>query len=321
MFDYFLLIAGLGLLLVGGDITVRGAVGLAEKLSIPPLIIGLTIVSFGTSAPELFISLNAALEGAGGLAVGNVVGSNIANVLLVLGVPALFRAYVCKEDGISRNLVTMLSVTIVFMGMLYKRSLEFFDGAILFGLLVLYLYSQFRTARKARKNGNGDSVGNDPADYSDEVDDVPESAMSIAFLLIVGLALLPIGAELTVSSATNLAKAWHVSDAIIGLTIVALGTSLPELATTLMAVLRNNSSVALGNIVGSNIFNIAAILGLTALITPLPVSDRIVSIDMWVMLAAALVVSLLAHYGKTLRLGGGLVLVASYCAYVVLVFV
>ncbi len=143
MTEYLILIAGLICLVIGGDVLVRGAVGLAEKLSIPPLIIGLTIVSFGTSAPELFISIKAALNGAGGLAVGNVVGSNIANVLLVLGIPALISSCVCKEEGIGRNLLVMLGITVVFMGMMIKGRLEIYDGIILFVLLLLYLYSQF----------------------------------------------------------------------------------------------------------------------------------------------------------------------------------
>ena len=320
MMDYLTLLAGLVLLLFGGDLLVRGAVGLAEKLAIPPLIIGLTIVSFGTSAPELFISIQAVLGDAGGLAIGNVVGSNIANVLLVLGVPALFVPCVCKEDGIGRNLLVMLGVTIVFMGMLLKGRLEFYDGAILFALLLLFLYSQFRQAADARKavraeNGR-DNSEHGLADYHDEIETVPHRWWVIGTLLMAGIIMLPFGADFTVRAASNIAKAWHVSDEVIGLSVVAIGTSLPELATTLMAVMRSNVSVALGNVVGSNIFNITAIMGITALVSPLDVGGNILTIDMWVMLAATVLIALLAHYGKTIRFAGGLAMSLAYCGYI-----
>ncbi len=316
MMDYFVLIAGLALLLVGGDVLVRGAVGLAEKLSIPPLIIGLTIVSFGTSAPELFISVKAALEGAAGLAVGNVVGSNIANVLLVLGVPAVIYPCVCKEDGIGRNLLVMLGITIVFMGMMLNGRIEIYDGVILFTLLVLYLYSQFRNATKIRKELKSVANGEDFTDYQSEMDSIPARGWVIGLLLVSGLILLPLGADFVVHSASEIAHSWNVSDEVIGLTVVAIGTSLPELATTLMAVFRKNASVALGNVVGSNIFNIAGIMGITAIIKPLPVGGNIVQIDMWVMLATSLLILLLAHYGKTIKFSGGLIMSLIYCSYI-----
>jgi cation:H+ antiporter len=305
MMDYLILFAGLALLLVGGDILVRGAVGLAEKLSIPPLIVGLTIVSFGTSAPELFISLKAAFNGAAGLAVGNVVGSNIANVLLVLGLPAAIYPCVCKEEGIGRNLLVMIGITIVFMGMMVNGNLEAYEGAILFSLLVLYLYSQFRNATKIRADQNGD-----------EVENTPISGWVIGLLLVSGLILLPIGADFIVGSASRIARSWNVSDEVIGLTVVAIGTSLPELATTLMAVFRNNVSVALGNVVGSNIFNIAGIMGITAMVVPLQVGGNIVQFDMWVMLATSALVMFLAHFGKTIRFTGGMAMTLIYCAYI-----
>ncbi len=314
MMDYLILVAGLALLLVGGDILVRGAVRLAEKLSIPPLIVGLTIVSFGTSAPELFISLKAAFEGAAGLAVGNVVGSNIANVLLVMGLPATIYPCVCKEEGIGRNLLVMIGITIVFMGMMVDGNLETYEGAILFALLVLYLYSQFRNATKIRAGQNG--TANDVTDYHDEVESTPTRGWVIGLLLISGLILLPIGADFIVGSASRIARSWNVSDEVIGLTVVAIGTSLPELATTLMAVFRNNVSVALGNVVGSNIFNIAGIMGITAMVIPLEVGGNIVQFDMWVMLATSALILFLAHFGKTIRFAGGLAMTLIYCAYI-----
>lgn len=313
--EYALLLSGLVLLLIGGDTLVRGAVGLAEKFAIPPLIIGLTIVSLGTSAPELFISVKAALDGAAGIAIGNVVGSNIANIMLVLGLPAIVRCILCDEKGIGKNLLVVLAITIVFMGMLAKGSLSRLDGSILLGLLALFLYDQYRTASNAR---SGSKVNKN---YHDEVDHIPSQNWMIGILLVGGLIALPLGAELTVSSSVTIANTWGVPDEVIGLTILAIGTSLPELATTLMSVIRNNSSVALGNIVGSNIFNIVAIMGTTALIQPMAVGGHLISLDMWVMFAATLLLAGLAHYkfkiGK--RIGGAMVF--AYVTYVYMAFV
>ncbi len=315
MYDYIFLAAGLAVLLVGGDLLVRGAVGLAEKLAIPPLIIGLTIVSFGTSAPELFVSVKAVLDGVGGLAVGNVVGSNIANVLLVLGLPALIHATCCQEEGIGRNILVMLGLTVVFMGMLLKGSLERYDGVILLVLLSLFLWEQYRSARSAR------SIAKVELDYHDEVPTIPTRMHVVAISLIAGLMMLPFGANLIVDSATSIASTWNVPDEIIGLSIIAIGTSLPELAASMMAVLRGKASVALGNIVGSNIFNIAAIMGVTAAIKPISVGPHIVQVDMWVMLAVSLLIAALAHYHKTIATAGGLAMVAAYAGYIVLAFV
>lgn len=315
MLNYLWLTIGLILLLVGGELLVRGAVGLAEKLKIPPLIIGLTIVSFGTSAPELFISVGAVLDGVGGIALGNVVGSNITNVMLVLGLPAMTMAILCDEEGISKNLVIMLAITIIFMGMMAKGSLERWDGIILLGLLVMFLYDQLRAARKAR----ADAV--QTTDYHDEVSAIPTSGWVIGGLLVAGIAALPIGAEFTVNAATIIAKSWHVSDEVIGLTILAIGTSLPELSTTLMASIRKSSSVALGNVVGSNIFNIAAIMGITVTIKPIIVTDHIIGLDMWVMLGSTVLLVLLAHYKKLIDFKKGAAMTIAYCIYVYLAFV
>jgi len=315
MVDYIFLIGGLIALLVGGDILVRGSVGLAEKLNIPPLIIGLTVVSFGTSAPELFISVKAAINGAGGIAVGNVVGSNITNVMLVLGLPAVLQAIVCDEKGISKNLAIMLGVTIVFMAFLAKGSLSRLDGFVLVGLLALFLYDQLRAARNAR----ADAVKT--TDYHDELENIPTKGWVIGTLIAVGIIILPVAAGVTVDAATTIAKSWQVSDEVIGLTILAIGTSLPELATTLMAITRNNNSVALGNIVGSNIFNILAIMGVTVIIQPIEVGGHIVNFDMWVMLATALLLAFLAHYKHTVGKFRGLAMTTAYCGYVYAAFV
>ena len=310
MLDYLILIGGLALLVVGGDILVRGAVGLAERLHVPPLIIGLTIVAFGTSAPEMFVSVQAALEGAGGIAIGNVVGSNIANVLLVLSLPSLIRRTDCKEEGNGKNLLVMLGLMVVFMGMMSKGSMQRYDGIILLIILSLFLYDQYRSATDHRRRRQPTH------DYHEDVENIPTSQFSIWAMLIGGLITLPIGAELTVFGATSIALEWGVSEEVIGLTIVAIGTSLPELATSLIAVWRKSLSVAIGNVVGSNIFNIAAIMGVTAAIIPVPVADRVIYADMWMMLAASLLLVGLAHYNIAIGRRIGLAMFTTYAIYI-----
>lgn len=310
MFDYILLLVGLVLLLVGGDWLVRGSVGLAEKLKVPPLIIGLTIVSFGTSAPELFVSVNSALSGADGIAIGNIVGSNIANVLMVLGVPAIFWAMKCDEKGIGRNILMMIGVSVLFIGMMQKGSLTRFDGLVLIFILLLFLFEQFKSAKKARKTTE------EKFDYHDEVDNIPSSYREIFITLIIGFIFLPIGAELTVNAAILIAKYWGIAHEVIGLTVVAIGTSLPELATTLMAMKRGNSSIALGNIVGSNIFNIALIMGVTTIIKPISVTSHIFGFDVWVMLGTSILLGIFAYLKLNVTKGLGFGMVACFAAYI-----
>lgn len=308
MLTYFLLVVGLAILVIGGDILVRGAVSVAEKFSISPLIIGLTIVSLGTSAPELFISVQAALAGSGGLAIGNVVGSNIANILLVLGLPALIAAQGVKEDGIIRNIIVMLVITVVFMGMLATGSMGFLYGLILIALLSLFLWDQYQSAIKSKE----------VPDYHDEVGPGPSTPLLAFVYLIIGIALLPVGAHLTVTSAQTIALNWGLSEEAIGLTVVAIGTSLPELAASMMAVIRGNSDLAIGNVVGSNIFNISAIMGVTLIIAPIEVGAHMINIDMWVMLAVSLLLGAIAYYKDAITRWMGLVMLGLYTSYIAL---
>ncbi|MEM7215714.1 MAG: calcium/sodium antiporter [Pseudomonadota bacterium] len=307
MLDFLLLVLGLTVLVVGGDVLVRGSVAIAERLMIPPLIIGLTIVSLGTSAPEMFISVQAALQGSGGLAIGNVVGSNIANVLLVLGLPALIHAQSCADKGISRNILAMIGITVVFMGMLAKGYMNWIDGAILLVLLGLFLFDQYLTTKKQKPE--------DVHDYHEDVPPLPSNVLVSIGLLAAGIILLPIGAWLTVDAARAIAGSLGVSDEIIGLTIVAVGTSLPELAASLMAVLRGSSSVAIGNVVGSNVFNIAAIMGVTTLIASVDVGAHLIYVDMWVMLGASLLLGWLAWHKKRISRRSGVIMMVAYVAF------
>ncbi|MGI9364714.1 MAG: calcium/sodium antiporter [Rhizobiaceae bacterium] len=307
MLTYFLFCLGLVLLLAGGDWLIKGAVGLAEKFNISPLIIGLTIVALGTSAPELVISLQAALAGSGELAVGNVVGSNIANVFLVLGVPAIMSRIGGNEDALNGTLFFLTGVTVIFMLQMAFEPLSRLDGVILLTCLVIFLSIQFMKARRAEEPEE---------DYHDEIGNVPKSAKVIALLMGLGLIALPVGATITVDAAVEIARRWTVPEEVIGLTIVAIGTSLPELATGIMAARHNNTSVALGNVVGSNLFNIAAIMGATAFIAgDVAVGNHIIGFDMWVMLLATVLLVGLAMFRLSIGRTGGLLLTGAYLAY------
>ena len=308
MLVYALFALGLIGLLFGGDFLVKGAVGLAQRVGISPLIVGLTIVAFGTSAPELLISLDAALKGSGGLAVGNVVGSNIANVLLVLGVPALISQVECGQKGVGRTIFFLVAVTLLFVFQMSDGTLSRLDAGILLALLVVYLVQQ---GLQARSEANGDLA----AELEEEVGEVPREGWRVAAYLIGGLVLLPVGARLTVDSAIEIAEALGVTQEVIGLTVVALGTSLPELATGIMAARQNESSVAIGNVVGSNFFNIAAIMGITGLIVPLPVEGHMMAFDVWVMLATTGLLAAVAFSSACIGRWSGLILALLYAAY------
>lgn len=313
MISFAILIAGLALLLFAGDYLVRGAVALAEKLGISPLIIGLTIVALGTSAPELVVSLKAAFNNASGISIGNVVGSNIANVLLVLGAPALIKPVACKEAGLGFSLAIMAILTVILMVMMTSGWLSHLDGLVLLSILGIFLVWQFRTARKAR-------VEQPFGDYHDEIVEVPSQNSRVAAYLLFGMIGLPIGASLTVHGAVDIARMLGVSEAVIGLTIIAIGTSLPELVTTVMAAWRGSGAVAIGNVVGSNIFNIAGILGITSIVHPLVVPGRIVYLDMWIMAAVTILLIVLALGSRPITRTGGSVMLALFVGYIVLVF-
>ena len=303
------LVAGLAALVYAGDKLVVGAVALAERLRISPLVIGLTIVAFGTSAPELFVSLSAAFDGQPGLSIGNVVGSNVANVLLVLGAPALINAVNCHEDGVEVSNWAMVGLTALFMVFLATGTIGRLEGAVLFALLLAFIAYQLQAARKGRL----------PApSYEDEVEVGSLSKRGITIALLIGIVGLAIGSELTVYGASGIARAFNVSEAVIGLTVVAIGTSLPELVTTVTAAIKKSNEVAIGNVIGSNIFNIASIMGITALIVPLDVDPRLISTDMWVMAATTALLVVLTLMKGTIGRWGGAAMLAAYAGYLAL---
>ncbi|MBO6638303.1 MAG: calcium/sodium antiporter [Roseitalea sp.] len=317
LFDIAMLVAGLVLLVFAGDYLVKGAVGLAENLGIPALIIGLTIVAFGTSAPELFVALQSALTGVPDIATGNVVGSNIANVLLVMGLPALFSPIHANQRGLSRNVAIMLVFTVAFMWLISDGMLSRLEAMGLFGGLVVFIIAQAIRARQAIAEADEEEV---PGDYHDEIGEAPHGPLMITVFLVGGIIGLPIAAHFTVTGASGIAGAFGVSEAAIGLTIVAIGTSLPELATTLSAAMRREADVALGNIIGSNIFNLAAIMGITGMVVAVPVSPDIIIRDNWVMLATSLLLATICFARITTGKVLGAAMLTGYVAYVVMVF-
>lgn len=316
--DYITLVVGIALLLLGGDFLVRGAVSLAVKLDIPTLVIGLTIVAFGTSAPELVVSLRAALAGSSGIAVGNVVGSNIANIFLVLGVPALIAATNCNQPFIRRNTLYVIGASVVFIGLCYYSPLSFWDGAILFALMVAFLVESGR--RAAQRGLTATVIGDETIELIDGVSGIPHRNWTIFAFLAAGLAGLPLGAHLTVNAASNIAHDFGVPEAAIGLSLIAIGTSLPELATTVAAAFRRECGLALGNVLGSNLFNILAIMGLTAMVTPVPVPAIVMRLDVWVMLAAILALTPFVLRHRQITRTSGIIFVSCYVLYIALVF-
>lgn len=310
------LMTGLGLLilLLAGDLLVRGAVNLSLRIGIPALIVSLTIVAFGTSAPELLIGISAIHEGKPGLALGNVVGSNTANVLLVLGLPAILSRMRTSRINTRRSYYVMLVATAGFIALAFVGPLTWVSGLILLGGFSLVLLDQLREARGHMADAR---AAEEIADLEGADPDMPW--WKIAFYLGLGLAGLPFGADLLVENASVIARDFGVSDAVIGLTLVALGTSLPELATTVMAALRQQADVAMGNVIGSNLFNLLGIIGVTTLFGTIPVDPEFLRFDLWVMLGAALILAPFALFRRDLGRRWGAFLTLLYIAYVFVV--
>lgn len=338
---YLYLAGGLLILIVCGDLLVSGAASLAARYGLSPLLIALTIVAFGTSAPELLVSVRAALAGVPGIALGNVVGSNIANILLILGLPALICPIACIGRTVPHNMIIMMGASVLLVVLCFVGPLGFWQGVLLLALLACYLVYSGWDARKNPYSPPPIAVNEEPAScsatpqdaFSSTADalsahDLPHgdiapprlSRRAIAIKILVGIVGLPIGAHLVVDGGTEIAGVFGVSDAVIGLSLIAIGTSLPELATSMMAVFRRNDDVVVGNIIGSNIMNILAILGVTALITPLPVSEDFLKFHLWVMLGAVVMLLPVTMTGGRVGRGTGLVFLAAYGAYLYAMF-
>ena len=295
----FVLIAfGFVLLVIGGEALVRGAVGAARRFGVSPMLIGLTLVGFGTSTPELVTSVQAALAGAPGIAVGNVVGSNICNILLILGVAAALAPIAVKRREIQRDggavlIATAAGILFILGGWLGRGA-----GLAMVAGLAAYLVLALRTTAAVEDDG-----------------DAPPPVGRSAVYFVGGLVLTVLGARLLVQGAIAAATALGVSEAVIGLTIVAVGTSLPELVTSVVAARRGQPEVALGNVLGSNVFNILGILGVTVLVSPLSDSAGMGALDLGVMAVATLALVYVAVTGLRITRAEGGALVAAYCAY------
>ena len=308
--DFLRLFGGFVYLLVGGDFLVRGALGLAKRATIDPVVVGLTVVAFGTSAPELLISVYAGLQGFSGVAIGNVVGSNIANVLLVLGLPALIHPIASGDPELKPQGLFMLGASVALVAMSLTGSIGRTEGI---ALLFVFAVAAFLTTR-----GKVAISGVDAADAEDQLNRVlglPHTHGSIALLIGIGCLMLPLGAHLSVEGAVAIAARFGLSEAVIGCTIIALGTSLPELCTTLIAAFHKTSDIALGNVIGSNVFNILLILGVTSVLVDVPVPPAFLRFDLWVMLGAAGLLTMLVMRHRALGRAWGLALLGGYVVY------
>ncbi|MBF0237085.1 MAG: calcium/sodium antiporter [SAR324 cluster bacterium] len=301
------LIAGFIILTIGADILVRGSSALALKFGVPPLIIGLTIISFGTSAPELAVSAKASLSGNGAIALGNVIGSNIANIALILGLTALIRPLKVQVQVIRRDIPIMIGVSVFLWILLLDHTLQWWDGLLLFAGIIAYTVYNYVQGTK-EKNPEAES------EISEHAGGLSEKTWLCGILIVGGLIMLVAGGSLFVDGAVDLAKYFGVSDAIIGLTIVAIGTSMPELATSITAALKGESDMAIGNAVGSNIFNILAILGVGSLLGPIS-SEAFSLVDYGVMLVTALFLLPLAWSGLEIERWEGVALLTVYGSY------
>lgn len=300
--------AGIVLLALGGDLLVRGSSSLAERLGMSRLLIGVTLVSFGTSMPELMTSVQAALRGSPGIAVGNVVGSNITNILLVLGAAALIYPLATPRVVMRHNGIMVMIATAVCVGVVLLGYLDRTVGAGLLALLVLYfVFGYFRDRRVLQHETENGAGNGDPALGN------PWVAL---FMAVSGVALVLLGAHWLVDSSIVLAREFDISETIIGLTIVAVGTSLPELITSVIAAFRRETALALGNVLGSNVQNILGILGVTALVHPIDVPQEIASFDIWVMVAATIALIVFAASNRTLSRFEGFLLLVAYAAYI-----
>lgn len=312
---YLSALGGFVLLFAGGEWLVRGAITISRRAGVSPLLIGMTVVAMCTSAPELIVSLEAALRGQVDISVGNVVGSNIANILLILGISALISPIVVKAAELRRDTLVMLASAAVLTGLAATGIVERWQGALMLGSLIGYVWYSYYT--EIYRDAPAAELH---AHEAEEFSGVTKKAWLGVAELGVGLAALVVGSRLLVDGATEIARNFGVPEVVIGLTLVAVGTSLPELATSVTAAARGHSDVAVGNVVGSNLANVLAIVGITALVTPLPISEAIAAFDVWVMLAASvLLVPLLLWRGRIGRLTGALLL-GSYVAYVALLY-
>lgn len=307
---YLQVLFGFGILLIAAEVLVRGAVSLASRLGISTLVIGMTVVAMGTSAPELVVTLDAAGTGAPGMALGNLVGSNIANILLIMGVSCIIGPMVTKASTLKRDGAMLLGGTLLFIGLAMTGELGSMAGIVLLAAFVLFLgVSYWRGSHDA---GAAADVAGEVEGLQGQFKSLPASLLAI----ICGLAGLMYGADILVEGGVQIARNFGITEAVIGLTLFAFGTSLPELAASGIAAWRGHSDVAVGNVVGSNMFNLLAVGGIVSTVEPLPVMAQIQTFDIWVMLAATVLILPLMVLGWRMGRAGGAVFFSLYIGYI-----
>ncbi len=308
---WFFVVLGLVTLLLAGDFLVRAAVNLALRLGISALVVSLTVVAFCTSAPGLLIVLSAMADDAPGLAMGNIVGSNTANILLVLGLPALVAGLYTTGFDTKKAFISMILATVLFITLAFVGPFSWWHGGLMLAVLAAILLDQAWTARRVSR----------VAVATEDLNGVDTSmpGWKITLYLLFGLVGLPLGAKVLVVNAEIIAREFGVPETAIGLTLIAVGTSLPELATTTVAAIRRQADVALGNVIGSNMFNLLAIIGIAALVGPIPVADEFLRFDLWVMLAASFLLIPFVFFGQNITRIWGAALTLLYMAYLLVV--
>ncbi len=303
-----LLVLGLVILVIGGELLVKGSVTIANNFKISPLVIGMTIVSFGTSAPELLVSLQAALDGNPAISIGNVVGSNIANLALVLAITVLIFPIVAERQTKIIDWPMMMLATVLFYVFSLDNEIVFWEGATLLGIIIVFTFLLVRNSIKTNKKS--------------EVEDLEEDKASTLIglsLLLGGLIGLYFGSGWFVEGAVSIAKDFNLSDRVIGVTVVAFGTSAPELVASTVAAYRQQTDISVGNLIGSNIFNIMAVLGITSMVTPIAVEDSVLTFDMYWVIGIALAMLPILFIGKRIGRLKGVLLLVTYFSYIVLV--
>lgn len=316
MLDLLFVAIGVVLLTTGGDALIRGSLAAANRMNVSPLLSGLLIVGFGTSSPELVVSIDAALNNRPDIAIGNVVGSNIGNILLILGLCAVITPLAVKPLALRRDAITVVAAGILFIALIGGSALTRTDAVIFLLGLVAYLIWAYRTER----SGMAAASAQLHQAEAQEVTALPKTTLWMVSAILLGLALLIVGSQVLLKGAVGIAEAFGISEAVIGLTLVAIGTSLPELSVSIIAAFRKHADVAIGNILGSNIFNLLGILGISALLQPLPVHPRILQFDQWVMLGTSIILLIFLYTGSRLsRIEGGL-MALGYVLYLWLSF-
>ena len=302
--SYLLIVLGLIVLIFGGDVLVQGASGIAKKLRLSPLVIGMTVVAFGTSAPELMVSLKAAFMDSPEIALGNVIGSNIANIALVLGITVLILPLYIDVNSKNIDWPVMFGASMLFFIWAFDGEISRIEGLMMFTMLIIFTWLLIRNSRKKNKKKPKDE---------DEV--VPNIYWSIGKNLL-GLVMLYFGSQWLVEGSITVAKDFGIEERIIGVTVIAFGTSVPELAASIMAAVRRETDISIGNLIGSNIFNILCVIGLTAAIKPIPITEKIINPDMFWMLGIAFGLGIILFFWKKINRWHGVVLISSYLAYI-----